>query len=114
MSFSKWTSIPLSNQDVFTSKPAEVAPIDAASATTLTSTKTDGEAKAAKRVLDEIEYILQKYPHIKIIDPIDDNVFVDEYRVKEMCQGLIDRKLGVQWRANCRFDYLANYDKRVS
>jgi anaerobic magnesium-protoporphyrin IX monomethyl ester cyclase len=67
--------------------------------------------KSAKRVLDEIEYITKKYPHIKIIDPIDDNVFVDEYRVKEICQGLLDRKLGVQWRANCRFDYLSNYDK---
>ncbi len=73
--------------------------------------KNRWRGKSAKRVLDEIEYILQKYPHIKIIDPIDDNVFVDECRVKEMCQGLIDRKLGVQWRANCRFDYLANYDK---
>jgi anaerobic magnesium-protoporphyrin IX monomethyl ester cyclase len=67
--------------------------------------------KSAKHVLDEIEFIVKRYPHIKIIDPIDDNVFVDEYRVKEICQGLVDRKLGVQWRANCRFDYLATYDK---
>lgn len=67
--------------------------------------------KSANRVLDEIEFIIQKYPHIKIIDPIDDNVFVDEYRMKEICQGLIDRKLAVHWRANCRFDYLANYEK---
>jgi radical SAM superfamily enzyme YgiQ (UPF0313 family) len=67
--------------------------------------------KSAKRVLDEIQYITQRYPHIRIIDPIDDNVFVDEYRVEQICQGLIDKKLGVQWRANCRFDYLANYDK---
>jgi anaerobic magnesium-protoporphyrin IX monomethyl ester cyclase len=67
--------------------------------------------KSAKRVLDEIEFIVKKYPHIKIIDPIDDNVFVDEFRVKEICEGLVDRKLGVHWRANCRFDYLATYDK---
>ena len=106
MNFSKWTSIRRLNQDAFISKPAEDAPTDAASATTQSSTKTGGEAKAAKRVLDEIEFIVKKYPHIKIIDPIDDNVFVDEFRVKEICQGLIDRKLGVQWRANCRFDYL--------
>ena len=49
--------------------------------------------KSAKRVLDEIEYILKKYPHIKIIDPIDDNVFVDELRVKQICQGLITEKI---------------------
>ncbi len=73
--------------------------------------KNRWRGKSAKRVLDEIEYIQKAYPHIKIIDPIDDNVFVDECRVKEMCQGLIDRKLSIQWRANCRFDYLANYDK---
>ena len=73
--------------------------------------KNRWRGKSAKRVLDEIEYILKKYPHIKIIDPIDDNVFVDEYRVKQICKGIIDRRLGIQWRANCRFDYLANYDK---
>jgi anaerobic magnesium-protoporphyrin IX monomethyl ester cyclase len=73
--------------------------------------KNHWRGKSAKRVLDEIEYIKKTYPHIKIIDPIDDNVFVDEYRVREICQGLIHKKLGIQWRANCRFDYLANYDK---
>ena len=73
--------------------------------------KNQWRGKSANRVLDEIEYILKTYPHIKMMDPIDDNVFVDENRVKEICQGLIDRRLGVQWRANCRFDYLATYDK---
>jgi anaerobic magnesium-protoporphyrin IX monomethyl ester cyclase len=67
--------------------------------------------KNPTRVLDEIQWILQEYPHIRIIDPIDDNFFVDEYRVKQICQGLLDRNLGVQWRANCRFDYLANYSQ---
>jgi radical SAM superfamily enzyme YgiQ (UPF0313 family) len=51
------------------------------------------------------------YPNVKIIDPIDDNVFVDQRRVEEICHGLLERELGVQWRANCRFDYLAKYDK---
>jgi anaerobic magnesium-protoporphyrin IX monomethyl ester cyclase len=73
--------------------------------------KNRWRGKSARRVLDEIEFILKKYPHIKIIDPIDDNVFVDKFRVKEICQGLLDKKLNVQWRANCRFDYLANYDR---
>lgn len=73
--------------------------------------KSQWRAKSAKRVLDEIEYILTKFPYIKIIDPIDDNVFVDRKRVEEICKGLIERKLGVQWRANCRFDYMSTYDK---
>jgi len=73
--------------------------------------KNQWRGKSAKRVLDEIEFILKKYPNIKIIDPIDDNVFVDESRVKEICTGLLERNLNVHWRANCRFDYLATYDK---
>ncbi len=73
--------------------------------------KNKWRAKSAERVLDEIEYILVKFPQVKIIDPIDDNFFVDEDRVKQICNGILDRKLDVQWRANCRFDYLSTYDK---
>jgi hypothetical protein len=53
------------------------------------------------------------FPEVKIIDPIDDNVFVDRERVEEICQGMMERNLDVQWRANCRFDYLSTYDKEV-
>lgn len=67
--------------------------------------------KSAKRVLDEIEYILKKFPHVKTLDPIDDNFFVDKKRVKEICRGMIARNINVTWRANCRFDYLATYDQ---
>jgi len=67
--------------------------------------------KSPERVLDEIEHILNKFPNVRIIDPIDDNVFVDKKRVERICQGIIDRKINVAWRANCRFDYLAAYDK---
>ncbi len=73
--------------------------------------KNKWRAKSAKRVLDEIEYILKKFPQVKIIDPVDDNFFVDKKRVEEICRGIISRKLGIQWRANCRFDYLSTYDK---
>jgi anaerobic magnesium-protoporphyrin IX monomethyl ester cyclase len=73
--------------------------------------KNHWRGKSSSRVLDEIQYILKRYPHVKIIDPIDDNFFVDEHRVKQICQGIIKRKLPIKWRANCRFDYLANYDK---
>ena len=49
--------------------------------------KNKWRAKSAERVLDEIEYILEKFPQVKIIDPIDDNFFVDEDRVKQICNG---------------------------
>ena len=73
--------------------------------------KNHWRGKSAKRVLDEIEYILNMFPDVKIIDPIDDNVFVDKERVKEICLGMIERNFKVQWRANCRFDYMSTYDK---
>lgn len=68
-------------------------------------------AKSAERVLDEIEYIVRKFPHVKCIDPIDDNFFVDKKRVEGICTGLIERQINVTWRANCRFDYMSSYDK---
>lgn len=66
-------------------------------------------AKSAARVVDEIEYILQRFPFVKIIDPVDDNFFVDQKRVEEICNGMLNRGVKVAWRANCRFDYLAEY-----
>jgi anaerobic magnesium-protoporphyrin IX monomethyl ester cyclase len=74
--------------------------------------KRKWRGKSAKRVVDEIEYVLSKFPNTKIIDPIDDNVFVDRKRVEDICQGLLTRGLKVNWRANCRFDYLSTYDQR--
>ena len=67
--------------------------------------------KSASRVLDEMEYILKRFPDTKIIDPIDDNVFVDPKRVEKICNGMLERDLKVAWRANCRFDYLSTYSK---
>ena len=73
--------------------------------------KRNWRGKSALRVLDEIEYVLHKFPYVKIIDPIDDNFFVDEQRVKDICQGIISRNIKIKWRANCRFDYLSTYDR---
>ena len=73
--------------------------------------KSKWRGKSAKRVLDEIQYIIKTFPQVKIIDPIDDNVFVDQKRIEKICKGLIEQKLNIQWRANCRLDYLAGYNK---
>ena len=67
--------------------------------------------KSARRVLDEIEQVLHRFPYITIIDPIDDNFFVDKQRVEDICKGIIDRDIKIAWRANCRFDYLSTYDR---
>ncbi len=67
--------------------------------------------KSANRVLDEIEHVIRTFPNVKIIDPIDDNVFVDKKRVEDICNGILARGIRVVWRANCRFDYLSTYGK---
>jgi anaerobic magnesium-protoporphyrin IX monomethyl ester cyclase len=67
--------------------------------------------KTAARVVDEIVALMRRFPQAKIIDPIDDNFFVDKERVEDICNGLINRGVKVAWRANCRFDYLSTYDE---
>jgi len=71
--------------------------------------KKTWRGKSPSRVIDEIEYILHKFPYVKIIDPVDDNFFVDMKRVEDICNEMLTRGLKIAWRANCRFDYLAEY-----
>lgn len=73
--------------------------------------KRKWRGKSAQRVIKEIEFILHKFPQVKIIDPIDDNFFVDEQRVKDICQGIISKNIKIKWRANCRFDYFSTYNR---
>ena len=73
--------------------------------------KQKWRGKSATHVLNEIEYLIQRFPNIKIIDPIDDNFFVDKKRVVDICKGLLNRNIHIKWRANCRFDYLSTYEK---
>ncbi len=73
--------------------------------------KRKWRGKSSHRVIAEIEYVLKEFPNTKIIDMIDDNFFVDEKRVEDICQALIDRNINVAWRASCRFDYLSTYSK---
>jgi anaerobic magnesium-protoporphyrin IX monomethyl ester cyclase len=67
--------------------------------------------KSPQRVVDEMTYVLERFPHVKIIDPVDDNLFVDKRRVEAICGEILERGIRVAWRANCRFDYLARYDE---
>jgi anaerobic magnesium-protoporphyrin IX monomethyl ester cyclase len=66
--------------------------------------------KSPERVVDEIERLLYRFPRTKIVDPVDDNFFVDRKRVEAICELILSRGLVFKWRANCRFDYLAGYD----
>ncbi|MDD5006794.1 MAG: radical SAM protein [Syntrophorhabdaceae bacterium] len=60
--------------------------------------------KSAEKVISEIDFLIRKYnlTHLKIID---DNFFVDIKRVREICEGIIARKLNITWDGECRCDY---------
>jgi radical SAM superfamily enzyme YgiQ (UPF0313 family) len=66
--------------------------------------------KSPQRVVDEMTHVLRLFPWVKIIDPVDDNLFVDKKRVEAICGEILKRGIRIAWRANCRFDYLARYD----
>lgn len=60
--------------------------------------------KSAEKVIEEMECIVKKYclTHVKIID---DNFFVDIKRVREICQGILEKGLNITWDGECRCDY---------
>lgn len=52
--------------------------------------------RSAENVLDEIEMLVATYG-IREIHFLDDNASVDRQRFKEICQGIIDRKINISW-----------------
>ena len=66
--------------------------------------------KSPERVVAEVRQLLRRFPQTRIVDPVDDNLFVDRGRVEAVCDGLLAGDVSIAWRANCRFDYLAGYD----
>ena len=58
-------------------------------------------ARSAGNVLDEIELVVKDYG-IKAIVFYDDLFTVKKDRVIEICRGIIDRNLGIEWKAEGR------------
>jgi anaerobic magnesium-protoporphyrin IX monomethyl ester cyclase len=73
--------------------------------------KNQWRTKSSENILLEIQSLIEQFPNIKCLDFIDDNFFVSKQRVVEICRGLIEKKIGKTWRADCRFDYFADYDQ---
>lgn len=61
--------------------------------------------KSVSKTLDELQKIVDTY-HPKKIEFIEDNFYVDLNRVKQIAQGMIDRKFNIEWTSFCRADYL--------
>ena len=76
--------------------------------------KNRWRSKNAERVLDEIEYIVKKYPHIKIIDPIDDNVFVDRASSSANLSGSSRQKPACAVACKLSIRLFSNLQSRIS
>ncbi len=68
-------------------------------------------AKKASRVLDEIEYAINKFGAKKISFCWEDEFFISTKRAKEICQGIIERDIKIEWNAFCRFDTFKKIDE---
>ncbi len=67
--------------------------------------------RSVEKVLAEIQYDLELFPNLKEIMFEDDalTLFSHRARLREICQGIIDRKFNISWSANARAD-LTDFD----
>jgi len=61
--------------------------------------------RSVTNVMSELEH-LQKHYHPPIIHFVDDTFTLNKHRAKELCQQIIDRKLGISWVCDTRVDCL--------
>jgi len=69
-------------------------------------------AYSAKRVVNEIGYLVKRYK-LNGIRFMDDNFFVDAERVEKICDGFIKHGIKIKWQANARLDYIARYSDEL-
>lgn len=58
--------------------------------------------RSAKNVVDEFEYIVRELPEVREVGIEDDTFTVDQERVKEICQLILERSIKVKWYCNVR------------
>ena len=63
--------------------------------------------KSAERVIEEIQYLKEKF-HMKAINFKDDNFVVNKKRAEKICQGIYRNKLDIKFAIDCRVDLLTS------
>src|SRR3989344_2167706 len=58
--------------------------------------------RTPKNVVDEIEFVIKKFPKINEIRFMDDTFTLDNKRVIEICKEMINRNINVRWRCSGR------------
>lgn len=70
--------------------------------------KSIWRAKSPEKVLYDIQCIVEQFDP-EIISFVEDNFFVGEKRVKEICTGIIKEGFDFKWSSTCRVDYFSRY-----
>jgi len=73
--------------------------------------------RSAENILEEIKYLLKKYPNIKKIYFLDDEFLVNNNRIIQLCKMLIENNIKIKWsclgRASSINDELISWIKRA-
>jgi len=64
-------------------------------------------ARSAKNVVDEIEYLVNKFPYIKKIIFQDDTFVLDNQRVIDICNLILKRGIKIKWWCAARVDRIS-------
>ena len=59
--------------------------------------------RSPQSVVDEIEYLLQRFPQVSTIQILDDQFFADNQRVIEICDEIVRRKIHCRFECSGRF-----------
>lgn len=68
---------------------------------------------SSERVLRDLEFLKKRY-NFGAVRFFDSNLFVDEQRIKEICQGVLEKKLNFQWfKCNGDASILSRYKEET-
>jgi len=63
--------------------------------------------RSAKNVVDEIEYIIKKFPYVNRIFFHDDTFILDNQRAIDICNEILKRKIKITWECSGRIDRIS-------
>ena len=69
--------------------------------------------KNSKLIVDEIKHIVTKY-HAKHISFIDDEFMINKSHTEEICRGLLENGIDIEWNAIIRADTFLRYSEEPS
>jgi len=97
--------------DIFPIHSSRGCPYRCSFCYSLVFNKRRWRAKSAVTVLDEIEYVINKFGVSHISFTWEDEFFIDKDRVKDICEGILERNINIKWDAFCRFNHFYKFEE---